>query len=126
MNSALRAMHHGSASAIRRFSTMRMGSPSGMGRSNTMASTATRLQSRQVSMDIPKPPSALLGIWNTILKRNSTYVAYVVTGCVVLEVVYGGLTNGIWRAVNYGQLYEDIDWTKFVVEEEEEEEEEDE
>jgi hypothetical protein len=68
-----------------------------------------------------------MSAWETILKRNSTYVAYILSGCVVLEVIYGGLTNGVWRALNYGMLYEDIDWEKeFPPEADEDEDEDDE
>ena len=67
------------------------------------------------SITSAKPPSILMSAWGTILKRNSTYVAYVATGCIVLEVLFGGLSNAMWRAINYGSLYEDINWDVFKV-----------
>jgi len=54
------------------------------------------------------------------------YITYVVVGCVVVEAVYGGITNSIWESSNRGKLYKHIDWSKFKSEDDEEEEEEEE
>ncbi len=45
-------------------------------------------------------PSLLQGaVWR---KSTINYIAYVVAGCVVLESVYGGVTDYIWDSYNYG------------------------
>ncbi len=35
-------------------------------------------------------------------KSTVSYITYVVAGCVVLEVVYGKVTNYVWESYNYG------------------------
>lgn len=40
--------------------------------------------------------------YNLVFKRNVTYITYIVTGAVVLEVVYGKVTDGFWNSVNNG------------------------
>jgi hypothetical protein len=35
-------------------------------------------------------------------KSTIFYISYVLAGAVVLEAVYGGVTNYIWESVNYG------------------------
>lgn len=57
-------------------------------------------------------------------KSNILYLTYIVVGCVVLEVVYGSVTDSIWESNNKGKLYSQIDWSKFKSEDDEEEEEE--
>lgn len=42
------------------------------------------------------------GLWK---KSNITYITYIVTGCVVLEVLYGKLTTFVWDSYNYGVSY---------------------
>ncbi|RYH11940.1 hypothetical protein EON65_38460 [archaeon] len=42
-------------------------------------------------------------LYNNVWKKsNVMYITYVVAGCVVLEVVYGTVTNYIWDSYNYG------------------------
>ena len=60
------------------------------------------------------PQQLYQNVWR---KSNILYVTYIVAGCVVLEVFYGGITNGIWDAANKGKLYKQIDWSKFKEEE---------
>jgi hypothetical protein len=39
----------------------------------------------------------------TVWKKSTVmYISYIVTGCVVLEVVYGNVTNFLWESYNYG------------------------
>lgn len=45
-------------------------------------------------------PSTLYNkVWR---KSNVLYITYVAAGCVIIEVVYGTLTNFIWDSYNYG------------------------
>ena len=67
------------------------------------------------------PQQLYQNVWR---KSNILYVTYIVAGCVAIEILYGGLTNGIWDAANKGKLYKQIDWSKFKSEDDEEEEEE--
>ena len=57
-------------------------------------------------------------------KSNILYLTDIVVGCVVLEVVYGSVTDSIWESSNKGKLYHQVDWSKFKSEDDEEEEEE--
>jgi hypothetical protein len=42
-------------------------------------------------------------LYNNLWKKsNISYITYIVTGCVVLEAVYGKVTNFIWESYNYG------------------------
>mmetsp|Transcript_29824 Transcript_29824/g.30257 ORF Transcript_29824/g.30257 Transcript_29824/m.30257 type:complete len:90 (-) Transcript_29824:131-400(-) len=76
-----------------------------------------RQQVRQFSL----PTTLYNNVWR---KSNIFYITYVVMGCVVVEMVYGSLTNSIWNSYNSGKLYHQIDWSKFKSEDEEEDEEE--
>lgn len=83
---------------------------------------AARMGMRSASSAAAGVPQQLYqNVWR---KSNILYVTYIVAGCVVLEVFYGGITNGIWDAANKGKLYKQIDWSKFKSEDDEEEEEE--
>mmetsp|Transcript_120612 Transcript_120612/g.341048 ORF Transcript_120612/g.341048 Transcript_120612/m.341048 type:complete len:99 (+) Transcript_120612:19-315(+) len=69
------------------------------------------------------------GIPNTLYnsvwrKSNIMYITYIVAGCVILEGVYGSVTNFVWDTYNSGKLYKQIDWSKFKSEDEDDEEEE--
>ena len=66
------------------------------------------------------PQQLYQNVWR---KSNILYVTYIIAGCVVLEVVYGGVTNGVWEMANKGKLYKHIDWSKFKSEDDEEDEE---
>mmetsp|Transcript_30578 Transcript_30578/g.33400 ORF Transcript_30578/g.33400 Transcript_30578/m.33400 type:complete len:89 (-) Transcript_30578:84-350(-) len=50
---------------------------------------------------------------NVWKKSTVSYITYIVAGCVVLEVVYGKVTNYVWESYNYGKLYHQVDWSKF-------------
>lgn len=41
-------------------------------------------------------------VTRTILSSNVTYVSYIFVGAVVLEAVYGTVTEGIWNSINKG------------------------
>lgn len=66
--------------------------------------------------------SAVMNAWNAILSRNFSYITFIVLGAITLETIYGSATNGLWKVMNRGKLYQDIDWSKFEEEEEEEDE----
>ena len=84
------------------------------------AARRTAMQSRNVNTN--QAQSALSGAWNAILSRNFSYVTFIVLGAITVETIYGGVTTGLWKAMNSGKLYDDIDWSKFVEEEEDEDE----
>ena len=69
-----------------------------------------------------KQASAVSSAWNAVISRNFSYITFIVLGAITMETIYGGITTGLWKTMNRGKLYEDIDWTKFVEQEEEEEE----
>ena len=62
--------------------------------------------------------------YNTIWRRNATYMLYVIGGAVVCEMIYGKLTDSIWEAANSGKMYHHIDWTKFKTDDDEDEDDE--
>ena len=95
-----------------------------VGLRNAARTTGSRIQRRNVNTK--EAQSALSGAWNTIVSRNFSYVTFIVLGAITVETIYGGVTTGLWKAMNSGKLYEDIDWTKFAEVEEEEEDEDDE
>lgn len=61
--------------------------------------------STQTSQDASKlnflqvPLQLYQNVWK---KSNILYITYIVVGCVVLEVVYGGVTTTIWDTYNQG------------------------
>ena len=49
------------------------------------------------------PQQLYKSVWR---KSNIMYITYIVAGCVVIEIVYGGITNRIWESKNSGvRLY---------------------
>ena len=97
----------------------RLGAAGGFGvRSANVSRTSVRMAS---SAARGVPIQLYQNVWR---KSNILYVTYIVAGCVALEILYGGITNGIWDAANKGKLYKQIDWSKFKSEDDEEEEEE--
>ena len=48
------------------------------------------------------PSKLMKNVWQ---KSTPMYVAYVIVGCVVVEFVYGSVTNCIWEKYNYGVRY---------------------
>ena len=61
-----------------------------------------------VSLTLPFPPPprsaprAPRQAYQFIFKRNVTYIAYIVTGAVVLEGVFGTVSQSFWGAMNHG------------------------
>jgi hypothetical protein len=52
-------------------------------------------------------PNVLQGaVWR---KSTINYIAYIVFGCVVLEGVYGGVTDYMWDSYNYGVSSSSLD-----------------
>lgn len=50
---------------------------------------------------------------STIFRSNITYVSYILLGSVALELMYGKVTDMLWRANNAGKLYDQIDWSQW-------------
>ena len=77
---------------------------------------AFRQQNAKMSGGLPH------ALYNNVWKKsNVSYLTYIVVGCVVVEAVYGSVTNYIWDTYNYGKLYHQIDWSKFKSEDEDDE-----
>eukprot|EP01041_Mallomonas_annulata_P001889 gene1889-3664_t len=74
-------------------------------------------QSRKMSS---LPTTMYNNVWR---KSNIFYITTIVIGCVVVEGVYGSLTNAVWNSYNSGKLYHQVDWSKFKVESDDDEEE---
>ena len=55
-----------------------------------------RVQARQMS---GLPQFLYKNLWR---KRMANYIAYVLAGCVVMEIVYGKATDYAWDSVNRG------------------------
>lgn len=58
--------------------------------------------------------SALATAYSAIGASNVTYVSYIVGGVIVLEAVYGTVTDGIWSSMNKGRTFQSTDWSKFA------------
>ncbi|TYZ64772.1 hypothetical protein PybrP1_011810 [[Pythium] brassicae (nom. inval.)] len=69
-------------------------------------------------------PGALETAYQLFMKRNVTYVATILVAAIVVEGVYGSVTNAIWESSNRGRLYHHIDWSQFKTDDDEDEEEE--
>ncbi|KAF1327813.1 Ubiquinol cytochrome c reductase subunit qcr9, partial [Globisporangium splendens] len=70
-------------------------------------------------------PGAFETMYQVFMKNNVTYVGTILVAAVVVEGVYGNVTNAIWESANRGRLYHHIDWSQFKTDDDEEEEEED-
>jgi hypothetical protein len=57
---------------------------------------ASRVQARSAS---GVPRFLYNNVWR---KSNVMYLTYILAGCVVLEAVYGGVTNYLWESANKG------------------------
>lgn len=40
--------------------------------------------------------------YKLVFRRNVTYISYIIGGAIVLEAVYGTVTDGIWNSLNAG------------------------
>jgi len=56
---------------------------------------ASAVQARSLSV----PRFLYNNVWR---KSNAMYITYILAGCVVLEGVYGGVTNYLWESANKG------------------------
>ena len=79
MNAALYASRLGARSAVKRSFT---------------------IQRRNVNTN--QAQSAMSGAWNAIVSRNFSYVTFIVLGAITIETIYGGVTTGLWKAMNRG------------------------
>eukprot|EP00192_Tetraselmis_astigmatica_P023033 CAMPEP_0117677106 /NCGR_PEP_ID=MMETSP0804-20121206/16564_1 /TAXON_ID=1074897 /ORGANISM="Tetraselmis astigmatica, Strain CCMP880" /LENGTH=61 /DNA_ID=CAMNT_0005486359 /DNA_START=39 /DNA_END=224 /DNA_ORIENTATION=- len=50
----------------------------------------------------------MAGVWQALMKRNSVYVAFVLTGAIIGEKVVTGVFDTAWKSRNKGKLYEDL------------------
>lgn len=66
-------------------------------------SAATSAGSRAASAASSPGASSIGGLaYNLVFRRNVTYVSYVLVGAIVLEGVYGTVTDGLWSSMNKG------------------------
>lgn len=65
----------------------------------SMISAATRRVSTPRRFSSGVAGSLYNNVWK---KSNVFYITYVVAGCVVVEALYGAVTNFIWDAYNRG------------------------
>jgi len=56
-------------------------------------------------------------------RSNMRYMTFVLGAAIVVEVVYGGVTDMLWESSNKGKLPHHIDWTSWREEDEEDEDE---
>ena len=61
-----------------------------------------QLTAQQARFYSRKPSSALGTAYHFVLKRNSTYLLFVVAGAIVTEAVYGTVGDAVWATVNSG------------------------
>ena len=54
------------------------------------------------------------------------YATWLVMGIVLGEAFTGGVTDALWRQVNYGKTFDTVDWSKFDPIDEDEDEDDDE
>mmetsp|Transcript_31677 Transcript_31677/g.100610 ORF Transcript_31677/g.100610 Transcript_31677/m.100610 type:complete len:97 (+) Transcript_31677:260-550(+) len=85
--------------------------------------TALRAPAAAARRPMSSSPLDMAG--KTIFRSNITYVGYVVVGSVIMELLYGSVTEGMWNTMNSGKLYHQIDWSKWAFELDEEDEDED-
>ena len=55
-------------------------------------------------------------------KSNIAYITWIIGGVLVGEFVTGYGIDSMWSSVNSGRTYDQIDWTKFKVEDDEDDE----
>ncbi|KAL6068902.1 hypothetical protein QOT17_007874 [Balamuthia mandrillaris] len=47
-------------------------------------------------------------LYKNVLKRNSTFISFVILGAVATEVFSGAFTDTFWRFMNRGKLWADF------------------
>jgi len=52
-------------------------------------------------------------LYSMVLKSNVTYVTFVLLGAAIGGGAYNAAGDFIWRSINRGRLYDQIDWTKW-------------
>lgn len=48
------------------------------------------------------PLTPTLQAYQFIFRRNVTYIAYIITGAIVLEGVFGTVSQSVWSSLNHG------------------------
>ena len=74
-----------------------------------LAKTAPALRNfgmQQARFYSRKPTSALGTAYHLVLKRNSTYLLFVIAGAIVTEAVYGTVGDAVWATVNAGVSFQ--------------------
>lgn len=54
---------------------------------------------------MPASKGALDAFYQTVMKRNSTYMLFVLSGAFVGEKVVDAAGNGVWKACNSGKVW---------------------
>eukprot|EP00355_Strombidium_rassoulzadegani_P002784 CAMPEP_0168610552 /NCGR_PEP_ID=MMETSP0449_2-20121227/1853_1 /TAXON_ID=1082188 /ORGANISM="Strombidium rassoulzadegani, Strain ras09" /LENGTH=62 /DNA_ID=CAMNT_0008650875 /DNA_START=81 /DNA_END=269 /DNA_ORIENTATION=- len=49
-----------------------------------------------------------MSFWQTLMRRNSVYVAFVLGGALVGEKIVTGAFDSAWQSKNKGKLYDDL------------------
>lgn len=52
-------------------------------------------------------------LYQNVLKSNFTYLIFIFTGAAVTSGVYNTTGDFVWKQLNRGRLYEQIDWSKW-------------
>ena len=68
-----------------------------LGARRMMARSARAVTQRRNAGGIPEMLQS--NVWR---KSTGMYITYIVAGCVVIEAVYGGVTDAIWNTYNSG------------------------
>ena len=63
----------------------------------TSVKTLTQVRNSSSYNEIPK--MLMKNVWR---KSTGLYVTYLVAGCLVVEAVYGGITDTLWNFTNRG------------------------
>jgi hypothetical protein len=52
-------------------------------------------------------------LYQYVLKSNATYVTFILLGAAIGGGLYSAAGDFIWKSVNRGRLYDQIDWSKW-------------
>lgn len=66
---------------------------------NIVLKSATKLPKNSNFRHFSVPTSLYNNVWR---KSTILYITYVLSGCIVLEAIYGSVTNFIWESNNKG------------------------
>ena len=66
------------------------------------AASADKGQTLEPNLAAADDAEPVAVLYNLVFKRNVTYVSYIFAGAIMLEVAFGGVTDGIWNGMNKG------------------------